>query len=233
MTARTRSPTRCAGPGSGRRSRSGSGAGGLRTRRWPFSGILKAGAVYVPLPVELTPRGSGPSSRMRASSMRSTAAPRTGRSRLADAVSSRWADLPDDLDRQPRSALRAGSSDSSRERAEPPPRRRPEPELPTVSRADAVACVIYTSGSSGLPKGAAVRHRSLVNLLIYRTQSQFRPGDFRVAPLTAPLHFDASLVQILSPLFTGGTLVTARSPEELAESPLVSPSDGDHRRSLP
>ena len=88
-----------------------------------------------------------------------------------------------------------------------------------LSPGDAVACIIYTSGTTGAPKGARIRHRSLVNLLEYRTQVQFRPGDFHVSPLTAPLNFDASIVQIFSPLFTGGTLVVARTANELAETP--------------
>ena len=89
---------------------------------------------------------------------------------------------------------------------------------PPVFRAD-LACIIYTSGTTGEPRGACVRHRGLVNLLTFRTRVQFRPGDFRVAPLTAPIHFDASLVQIFSPLITGGTLVLARTPDELTASP--------------
>ena len=85
------------------------------------------------------------------------------------------------------------------------------------SRADAVAYIIYTSGTSGGPKGVRIRHRSLVNLLTYRTGSSFgRAISGRPPDRTAD--FDASLVQIFSPLFSGGTLVVARPPEELAES---------------
>jgi amino acid adenylation domain-containing protein len=90
---------------------------------------------------------------------------------------------------------------------------------PAVSSGDSLACLIYTSGTTGTPKGACLTHRGLVNLLTHRTQNQFHAGDFAVAPLTAPVHFDGSIVQMFSPLITGGTLVIARTVSELAESP--------------
>jgi amino acid adenylation domain-containing protein len=182
-------------------------------------GILKAGAVYVPLAVDSPPA--------RIEAILEDA----GIQHVIACGSPEWpleggrchrlsmADLLREPERQPGPAVGTRLPGSAHGRAKRPPRTRPEPETSTGSRVDAVACVIYTSGTSGRPKGVTVRHRSIVNLLSYRTQSQFRTGDFRVAPLTTPLNFDGSLVQILSPLLTGGTLVTARTPEDLAESP--------------
>jgi amino acid adenylation domain-containing protein len=182
-------------------------------------GILKAGAVYVPLPVDSPPSRIG------------AILEDAGIEHVIDCGAPEWplegsryrllsmVDLCGDMERSPQSAVGSGSPGTADRQAERRARSRPEPGIPIGSRADAVACVIYTSGTSGRPKGVAVRHRSIVNLLYYRTRSQFRPGDFAVAPLTSPLHFDGSLVQIFSPLLTGGTLVTARATEELARSP--------------
>jgi amino acid adenylation domain-containing protein len=158
-------------------------------------GILKAGFAYVPLPV------SAPSARIKAI---------VDDAGIACVVACDDAHWPADLEnihvlsfarliRDPR----PGGAESA---------------LPNVPRSDAVACILYTSGTTGRPKGVCVRHQSFINLMTHRTEAQFLPGDFRVAPLLAPMHFDASLVQILSPLITGGTLVVARTPDELARS---------------
>jgi amino acid adenylation domain-containing protein len=90
--------------------------------------------------------------------------------------------------------------------------------LPTVGL-DALFCVIYTSGTTGLPKGARLTHRGFTNLLRHRTETRFEPGDFACSPLTAPWHFDGSIVQLFSPLITGGTLVVCGPVTELGRSP--------------
>ena len=84
---------------------------------------------------------------------------------------------------------------------------------------DSPFCVIYTSGTTGLPKGAQLTHRGFTNLLRHRTETRFEPGDFACAALTAPWHFDGSIVQMFSPLITGGTLVVCGPVTELGRSP--------------
>lgn len=80
---------------------------------------------------------------------------------------------------------------------------------------DSLFCVIFTSGTTGVPKGVSLTHRGYANLLWHRTQKRFREGDFKYSPLTAPWNFDASIVQMFSPLVTGGTLVLYPSVAEL------------------
>ena len=68
-----------------------------------------------------------------------------------------------------------------------------------------LAYVLYTSGSTGLPKGVGVEHRQLVSYLGFVDRVLFGEG-VRSCPLVTPLTFDASLKQILAPLLRGGTV---------------------------
>ncbi len=76
---------------------------------------------------------------------------------------------------------------------------------------DALAYVMYTSGSSGRPKGVRVPHRCVVNLLL---SMQERPGlmaeDVMLAVTT--LSFDLSVVEIFLPLITGARVVVVDTP---------------------
>ena len=68
------------------------------------------------------------------------------------------------------------------------------------------AYVLYTSGSTGVPKGVEVSHAALANLLAaLRDTTGTRPGS-RWLGLTS-LSFDISTVELFLPLITGGTVV--------------------------
>jgi len=68
-----------------------------------------------------------------------------------------------------------------------------------------LACVLFTSGSTGLPKGVEVLHRGIVRLLFGQDYAHFGP-DETVLQL-APLTFDASTFEIWGALLHGGNLV--------------------------
>ncbi|AFY87436.1 non-ribosomal peptide synthetase [Chroococcidiopsis thermalis] len=78
--------------------------------------------------------------------------------------------------------------------------------LEPIQTPDDLAFVLYTSGSTGLPKGVMIRHRGLVNAVV-STQKQFEinSGD-RILGLTA-LHHDMSIFDIFGVLGAGGTLI--------------------------
>ncbi|MER6345050.1 non-ribosomal peptide synthetase/type I polyketide synthase [Streptomyces sp. NPDC001595] len=85
--------------------------------------------------------------------------------------------------------------------------------------AGATAYVIFTSGSTGRPKAVPITFRAMENYLDWAaTTFGYGPGD-RLANTASPC-FDASVRQLLAPLLTGATVVTAdrdlvRDPELL------------------
>ena len=89
---------------------------------------------------------------------------------------------------------------------------RPAPPAPPAPigprRLDELAYLIHTSGSTGLPKGVAVEHGALSNLL---SSMALRPGlgaGERLLAVT-PLTFDIAALELLLPLVTGGCVQLA------------------------
>ncbi|KPW30650.1 Non-ribosomal peptide synthetase [Pseudomonas coronafaciens pv. atropurpurea] len=70
-----------------------------------------------------------------------------------------------------------------------------------------LAYVLYTSGTTGLPKGAMVTHRGLSNLLLWCQQFC---GESGTMLHKIPFGFDASAWETFWPLITGGRLIIAR-----------------------
>ncbi|RDI25336.1 non-ribosomal peptide synthetase [Lentzea flaviverrucosa] len=101
----------------------------------------------------------------------------------------------------------------------PLPRRRAEPVPPAPGNA---AYLLYTSGSTGSPKGVLVEHAAIVNRLLWmRDEYGVGPGD-RVLQKT-PAGFDVSVWELFLPLLCGAELVVARpgghrDPAYLAET---------------
>jgi non-ribosomal peptide synthetase component F len=73
---------------------------------------------------------------------------------------------------------------------------------------DQLAYVLYTSGSTGLPKGVAVPHRGVVNRLVRMQEAHDLTEAERVLH-KAPLSFDASVWELFWPLSVGAGLVIA------------------------
>jgi len=88
-----------------------------------------------------------------------------------------------------------------------------------VVRAENLAYIMYTSGSTGEPKGVSVSHRGVVRLVKETDYAHF--GTEEVFLQYAPLSFDASTFELWGSLLNGGQLVLMKagvaSLEELGE----------------
>ncbi|MFK0295420.1 amino acid adenylation domain-containing protein [Streptomyces sp. NPDC090442] len=86
-----------------------------------------------------------------------------------------------------------------------------EVPLPQVAP-DSTAYVLFTSGSTGQPKGVAMPHRSLANLVAW--QNRVPSGAVGATTLSyAPLSFDVSFQETFSTLCSGGTLLLVSETE--------------------
>ncbi|MFE7465433.1 amino acid adenylation domain-containing protein [Streptomyces sp. NPDC057499] len=83
--------------------------------------------------------------------------------------------------------------------------------------AGSAACVLYTSGSTGEPKGVVVPQRAIAELA---ADTRFAGGSHARVLLHNPYTFDASTYEVWVPLLNGGTVVVAPAgavtPELLA-----------------
>ena len=99
--------------------------------------------------------------------------------------------------------VRAIAVDTDQEAIAGRPDTRPGPSAP----ADSLAAVMYTSGSTGEPKGVAVTHRGVLRLVKGTDYASFGPDE--VFLQLAPLSFDASTFEIWGALLNGGRLAVA------------------------
>ncbi|MFE7952762.1 amino acid adenylation domain-containing protein, partial [Streptomyces sp. NPDC057426] len=146
-------------------------------------GVLRAGAAYVPL-----------DARSPAARIRSVLDQAEARLVLTDSTADTRM-LPADVQ-----ILDLTATPSQ---ADPrPPTAWPHPEQ--------TAYVMYTSGTTGVPKGIATTHRGVLGLAL---DSRWRgPSPERIL-FHAPHAFDASTCEIWVPLLTGGTIVLPRPGE--------------------
>ena len=105
----------------------------------------------------------------------------------------------------------------------------PETNPACAAAATSLAYLVYTSGSTGEPKGVLIEHREACSHLHGFARAHAVSRDDRVLQ-TAPLGFDMSLWQLLLPLLSGGTArpPRARSASIRRRARRVDPARGGH-----
>ncbi len=78
---------------------------------------------------------------------------------------------------------------------------RRDPEIPVAL--DGLAYVLYTSGSTGVPKGVMIPHRGLANYLGWCVEA-YAVAAGGGAAVHSPIGFDLTITSLLSPLLCGG-----------------------------
>ena len=85
--------------------------------------------------------------------------------------------------------------------------------LPMINRPQDMLYVMYTSGSTGMPKGVVLNHQSVNNTLEWlTTKYSFEADDYI---LQKTIHsFDVSVLELLAWFYNGSTLVMLKADEE-------------------
>ena len=97
----------------------------------------------------------------------------------------------------------------------------PDASWPEEVNPEALAAILYTSGSSGVPKGVALSHRAMRNFAGWASNTfQIGQSD-RIASL-APFHFDLSVFDLFSSLSCGAAVYFIPAGLTLSPSRLTS-----------
>jgi len=171
--------------------------------------VQRAGAAYLPLDVQHPPA--------RLQGLLEDAKPRVLLTftclcdRFSDRVSCMLLDAPDGSSawRDDAAQLGDAKSNAPADSVLADPAQAPQP--------DDAAYLLYTSGSTGAPKGVVVTHDAIVNRLLWMRSHYRIDAQDRILQKT-PYTFDVSVWEFFLPLIAGATLVVA--PPDAHRDPL-------------
>ncbi len=101
--------------------------------------------------------------------------------------------------------------------------------LPKTAAPDELAAIVYTSGSTGMPKGIMVTHQIFHDATTYSAAILRNDPEDRLISVT-PLSFDGALSQLFTAILVGGTLVQQPSalPGDVVTTLLAERVTGIH-----
>ncbi len=74
-----------------------------------------------------------------------------------------------------------------------------------LAKSDEIVYQMYTSGSTGMPKGVQIEHRSLANYLLW-AKEEYLVNEQSTFPLFASIAFDSTITSMFLPLIAGGNI---------------------------
>ena len=94
------------------------------------------------------------------------------------------------------------------------------PTIETISKVDgsSIAYIMFTSGSTGVPKGVAITHQNLIHLINW-SRSFYNIKDDDVFANVSPMYFDNSVFDFFSALFSGASMVPVK--KDIITNPLL------------
>jgi D-alanine--poly(phosphoribitol) ligase subunit 1 len=109
-----------------------------------------------------------------------------------------------------------------------------EPGRGTPGAAQASAYIMYTSGSTGAPKGVLMSHEALARMVAWQIADSGCGAGYRTLQF-APASFDIAIQEIFGTLCAGGTLVCCSDEQRLDPDELASflIQEGIHRLYIP
>ncbi|MGW2395272.1 amino acid adenylation domain-containing protein [Kitasatospora sp. NPDC001664] len=108
---------------------------------------------------------------------------------------------------------------------EHPATEHPATALPELARPLDAACLMFTSGSTGAPKGVLSPHRAVVGTLLGQDFASLDPAQTWLQ--CSPVSWDAFALELFGPLLSGGTCVL--QPGQRPEPALISELVARHR----
>ena len=103
----------------------------------------------------------------------------------------------------------------------------PDGRVESDARPESLAYVLYTSGSTGVPKGVMVPHSAICNHMLWMSGEGLVTEEDRVLQRT-PFTFDASVWELFAPLQTGAAMIIA-PPGDRADTGLLVDTVERHR----